>query len=60
MKTPPAVISSFDSMEVVMGKFERSKTAFIPVLRDGKYFGFITKVSILENYREKLREMVIE
>lgn len=60
MKTPAAVISSFDSMEVVMGKFERSKTAFIPVLRDGKYFGFISKSIALEAYRTKLRSMTIE
>lgn len=60
MKTPPAVISSFDSMEVVMTKFERSKSAFIPVLRDGKYFGFISKSIALEAYRTKLRSMTIE
>ena len=60
MNTPPAVISSFDSMEVVMTKFERSKSAFIPVLRDGKYFGFISKSIALEAYRTKLRSMTIE
>jgi CIC family chloride channel protein len=60
MKTPPAVISSFDSMEIVMTKFERSKSAFIPVLRDGKYFGFISKSIALEAYRTKLRSMTIE
>lgn len=60
MKTPPATISSYDSMEVVMSKFEKSKSAFIPVLKDQKYFGFISKSIALEAYRTKLRSMTIE
>ncbi len=60
MKTPPATISSFDSMEIVMSKFERSKTAFLPVLRNDKYYGFISKSIALEAYRMKLRSMTIE
>lgn len=60
MKTPAATISSNDSMEVVMTKFERSKTAFLPVLRNEKYFGMISKSIALEAYRMKLRSMTIE
>ncbi|CAC9975421.1 chloride channel protein [Flavobacterium panici] len=60
MKTPPATISSNDSMEIVMTKFERSKTAFLPVLRNEKYFGMISKSIALEAYRMKLRSMTIE
>lgn len=60
MKTPPATISSNDSMEIVMTKFERSKTAFLPVLRNDKYFGMISKSVALEAYRMKLRSMTIE
>lgn len=60
MKTPPAIIYSYDSMEVVMRKFEIAKSAFIPVIRDGKYFGFISKSIALEAYRTKLRSMTIE
>jgi CIC family chloride channel protein len=60
MKTPPATISSFDSMEIVMSKFEKSKTAFLPVLRNEKYYGFISKSIALEAYRMKLRSMTIE
>ncbi len=60
MKTPPATISSFDSMEIVMSKFERSKTAFLPVIRNDKYYGFISKSIALEAYRTKLRSMTIE
>ncbi|KQX00493.1 chloride channel protein [Flavobacterium sp. Root420] len=60
MKTPSATISSFDSMEIVMSKFEKSKTAFLPVLRNEKYYGFISKSIALEAYRMKLRSMTIE
>ncbi|WP_428232217.1 chloride channel protein [Flavobacterium sp.] len=60
MKTPAATISSDDSMEIVMSKFEKSKSAFLPVLRNDKYFGFISKSIALEAYRMKLRSMTIE
>ncbi len=60
MKTPAATISSNDSMEIVMTKFERSKSAFLPVLRNDKYFGIISKSIALEAYRMKLRSMTIE
>ncbi|PTS98130.1 chloride channel protein, partial [Flavobacterium sp. HMWF030] len=60
MKIPPATISSSDSMEIVMSKFEKSKTAFLPVVRDDKYYGFISKSIALEAYRTKLRAMTIE
>lgn len=60
MKTPPASISTDDSMEIVMSKFENSKVAFIPVLHNDKYFGFISKSIALEAYRTKLRAMAIE
>lgn len=60
MKIPSPTIYSSDSMEIVMRKFEISKTAFLPVLRDDKYCGFISKSIALEAYRTKLRSMTIE
>ncbi|MBF7093458.1 chloride channel protein [Flavobacterium sp. ALJ2] len=60
MKTPPATISSIDSMETVMNKFEASKAAFLPVIKNGKYYGFISKSIALEAYRTKLKSMTIE
>lgn len=60
MKTPLVTISFNDSMETVMSKFEKSKSAFLPVLRDEKYYGFISKSIALEAYRTKLRSMTIE
>ncbi|PAM93812.1 chloride channel protein [Flavobacterium sp. IR1] len=60
MKTPTVTILSNDSMEIVMSKFEKSKSAFLPVLKSEKYFGFISKSIALEAYRTKLRSMTIE
>jgi CIC family chloride channel protein len=47
-------------METVMNKFENSKVAFLPVIKSGKYFGFISKSVALEAYRSKLKSMTIE
>ena len=60
MATPAEVIYPFNSMETVMDKFERSKMAFLPVIKDEKYFGFISKSVALEAYRSKLKAMTIE
>jgi CIC family chloride channel protein len=60
MVPPPALLSIEDSMETVMDKFEETKAAYLPVLKDNKYYGIIFKYNVLEGYRQKLREMIIE
>jgi CIC family chloride channel protein len=60
MAEPTEIIYPFNSMETVMNKFERSKVAFLPVIKDEKYFGFISKSVALEAYRTKLKSMTIE
>lgn len=60
MLKPVETISPDDSMEMVMNKFEKSKKAFLPVLKEGKYYGFISKSVALEAYRTKLKSMTIE
>lgn len=60
MVTPADIISPFDSMETVMDKFEKAKVNFLPVLKNGKYYGFISKATTLEAYRAKLKLMTIE
>jgi CIC family chloride channel protein len=54
------IIYPTDSMETVMNKFEKTKVHFLPVLKDGKYYGFISKSMALEAYRTKLKSMTIE
>ena len=60
MTAPTAVISPEDSMGVVMNKFESANRAFLPVLKNDKYYGFISKSVALEAYRSKLKSMTIE
>lgn len=60
MHKPETIVYPFDSMEVVMKKFELSKMSNLPVVKNGKYYGFISKATALESYRTKLRSMTIE
>lgn len=60
MTTPIDVIYPTDSMEIVMNKIEKAKVVFLPVLKNGKYYGFISKALALEAYRKKLKSMTIE
>ena len=60
MLKPIDIIYPTDNMEIVMNKFEKAKVAFLPVLKNGKYFGFISKSLALEAYRTKLKSMTIE
>jgi CIC family chloride channel protein len=60
MVQPIEIIYPDDSMELVMNKFEKSRKAFLPVLKNDKYFGFISKSIALEAYRTKLKSMTIE
>jgi CIC family chloride channel protein len=54
------IIYPTDSMETVMNKFEKTKVHFLPVIKNGDYFGFISKSIALEAYRTKLKSMTIE
>ncbi len=60
MTKPIDIVYPTDSMEIVMNKFEKSKVAFLPVIKNGKYHGFLSKSIALEAYRTKLKSMTIE
>ena len=60
MHKPEMIVYPFDNMEVVMKKFEESKMSSLPVVKNGKYYGFISKSVALESYRTKLKSMTIE
>ncbi|MGK4568516.1 chloride channel protein [Flavobacterium sp. 3HN19-14] len=60
MTEPKAIISPNDTMETVMNKFETTKMTFLPVVKNGKYYGFISKAVALEAYRTKLKSMTID
>ena len=53
--SPPAVISINMHMEEIMSLFDKTKAWNLPVIdENGKYLGFVSKSSILNNYRKVL------
>lgn len=54
MRKPLDTIILDERMEVVMKKFDESGAWNLPVLKDGKYLGFISKSSIFVQYRNQL------
>ena len=54
MTSPPAQVSSTDSMEKVMRHFELTGAWNLPVIDNGKYLGFISKSKIFSAYRRML------
>ena len=60
LSQPKEIINHDDGMEAIIDKFETTNQSLLPVTKNGKFFGLISKIDILEAYREKLKEMIIE
>lgn len=60
MTTPKAVINVEDGMIDILKSFDKTKAKELPILKEGLYFGCLTKLKILEKYRIKSKELVIE
>jgi CIC family chloride channel protein len=56
MTNPPDTIESQEEMEVVMQKFDETGAWTLPVLEKNKYLGFISKSSLLSQYRQILKK----
>ncbi|MDY2585937.1 chloride channel protein [Winogradskyella aquimaris] len=55
MQKPPEIIYyEDDSMEKVMKKFQQSRAWNLPVVKDNKYYGFVSKSKLLTAYRNEL------
>jgi len=55
MQPPPALIQmGQDTMNQVMDKFQNTAAWNLPVVKNGKYIGFISKSKLLTVYRRKL------
>ena len=58
MHKPPEIIDlNKDKMTVVMKKFQDTAAWNLPVIKDGKYYGFVSKSKLLTAYRRKLIEL---
>jgi len=56
-EAPEVIFYETDTMQTIIKKFEDSFAWNLPVLKDGKYFGFISKSKMLTAYRKKLIEV---
>lgn len=60
LSQPKEILYHDDGMETIMDKFESSNETQLPVIKSGKFYGLLSKVDVLEAYRDKLKEMIIE
>ncbi|WP_333876004.1 chloride channel protein [Flavobacterium sp.] len=60
LSQPKELVLFEDKPEKIMKLFESSNVITLPVVHKGKYVGFLSKIDVLESYRKRLKEMVIE
>ena len=54
MHDAPAYVNCQEKLDSVMEKFDQSGAWNLPVLKDGKYYGFLSKSKIFTVYRDQL------
>ena len=57
MVMPAATLEWSDAMEAVMEKFDRTQAWNLPVTRDGRYVGFVSRSKLFGAYRSWLQEV---
>jgi CIC family chloride channel protein len=55
MYFPVNFVSPDDSMEEIVQKFQSSGHFNLPVLKEGKYIGFVSRANVLSKYRKLLK-----
>lgn len=60
MKPLEDVIYYENSIYIMLEKLEMSGQNFLPIIKDKKYYGFVSKLKILEQYRDQLKSMRVE
>jgi chloride channel protein, CIC family len=56
MVRPDTFVSPDDSMETIAEKFASYDKYNLPVLKDGKYIGFVSRANVFSSYREWVRK----
>jgi CIC family chloride channel protein len=56
MYMPEFFISPDDDMEKIMSLFQKNDRFNIPVLKDGKYIGFMSRANVFSEYRKLLKQ----
>jgi CIC family chloride channel protein len=57
---PNVYATSHEPIDSILKKLDQNDFWFLPVIDDLKFQGFISKNKILSNYRDKLKETIIE
>jgi CIC family chloride channel protein len=57
MTKPLATVDVNENLHQVLAKFDKTLQWNLPVVDNGKYVGFLSKSSILTNYRNELLEI---
>lgn len=57
LKSAPAYLDHKEGMSAALKKFEETGAWNLPVLKNGKYIGFVSKSNLFNAYREKLLYM---
>jgi len=58
-EAPEVIYYNKDNMSTIMRKFQDSSAWNLPVIKEGKYYGFISKSKMLTVYRRKLIEFSV-
>lgn len=56
MYMPDPIVSPDESMEDIARKFSESDNYNLPVIKDGKYLGFVSRAKVFSTYRKLLEE----
>ena len=55
MYYPQNTVTPDDLMEDIVDKFEKSRHFNLPVVKDGKYIGFVSRANVFARYRKMLK-----
>jgi CIC family chloride channel protein len=56
MYMPDPLVEPGESMEEIALKFQESGNYNLPVIKNGKYLGFVSRARVFSQYRKLLRE----
>ncbi len=56
MFMPAPIVDPDESMEEVARKFQQTSHYNLPVMRYGKYYGFVSRANVFSSYRKMLRD----
>lgn len=56
MQIPPTTISMNEPVSSVMEKFDKTNSWYLPVIRNGQFRGFVSRIRVLTRYRNEINK----